>query len=454
MRVGAPADSNHSLGASGVSLFGRNGLVTSTFSYDNNGNLTQKTVDGTSTTYVYDYANRLIALGAGGATTTYCYDAFGARVLQTGTTTTTIYPFKWYSIASSTGSGAKYATTTDYVFNGDTLLATVDQQTAGGVATGTAQTSYIHPDHLGSTNVVTNASGTVIKTLDYYPFGAQRINSGTANTKRQYIGRFSDDSNLMYLNARYYNPSQGQFISQDPIFQRLGSTQGEKLANRSLVEILKDPQSLNSYSYANNNPISIKDPSGLIDSKTATVLGLYAQVLNLLSQIIVLSGGGGSINPISTSMVMLAHSTTINPQGITITSGNQQQYGNVINKIQTSNDFHNYLDNKIKEKGQNGTTDISSDDSKNSFIFASGDLHTSLNKVNAGLHGTESVDGTWNISVNISDTYNFDPKSNYGNGAANQTINSLNNEAYIAQQAGVVSTYPMDINFDYTYKPR
>jgi YD repeat-containing protein len=54
-----------------------NGLSTSTFSYDNNGNLTQKTVDGTSTTYVYDYANRLIALGAGGATTTYGYDWAG-----------------------------------------------------------------------------------------------------------------------------------------------------------------------------------------------------------------------------------------------------------------------------------------------------------------------------------------------------------------------------------------
>jgi YD repeat-containing protein len=120
-----------------------NGVSTSTFSYDNNGNLTQKTVDGTSTTYVYDYANRLIALGAGGATTTYGYDAFGTRVLQTGTTTTTIYPFKWYSVASSTGSGAKYATTTDYVFNGDTLLSTVDQQTASGVATGAAKTRLV-----------------------------------------------------------------------------------------------------------------------------------------------------------------------------------------------------------------------------------------------------------------------------------------------------------------------
>ena len=95
-----------------------NGFSTTTFTYDNNGNVTQKTIDGTTTTYVYDYANRLIALGAQGATTTYGYDAFGQRVFQVGTSTTTLYPFKWYSVASSTGTGAKYATTTEYVFNG------------------------------------------------------------------------------------------------------------------------------------------------------------------------------------------------------------------------------------------------------------------------------------------------------------------------------------------------
>jgi uncharacterized protein RhaS with RHS repeats len=111
-----------------------NGLSTTTFTYDNNGNVTQKTVDGTTTTYVYDYANRLTALGVLGATTTYAYDWAGNRVSQTGTTTTYLYPFKWYSVASSTGTGAKFATTTDYVFNGDSLVATVDQQTASGYA--------------------------------------------------------------------------------------------------------------------------------------------------------------------------------------------------------------------------------------------------------------------------------------------------------------------------------
>ena len=127
-----------------------NGLSTTTYSYDQNGNLTQKTTDGVTTTYMWDYANRLIALGSGGATSTYGYDAFGSRVFQTTATSTTIYPFKWYSVASSTGSGATYATTTEYVFNGDTLLSTIDQQFASGVATGTPQSSYIHPDHLGS----------------------------------------------------------------------------------------------------------------------------------------------------------------------------------------------------------------------------------------------------------------------------------------------------------------
>jgi hypothetical protein len=135
------------------------GLSTSTFQFDNNGNVIQKLTDGVLTTYQWDYANRLIALGVNNASTTYGYDAFGARVLQIGTSTTTIYPVKWYSVASSTGTGAKYSTTTEFMFNGDTLLSTIDQQLASGSATGSAQRRYVHPDHLGSTNVVTNESG-------------------------------------------------------------------------------------------------------------------------------------------------------------------------------------------------------------------------------------------------------------------------------------------------------
>jgi RHS repeat-associated protein len=241
-----------------------NGVSTSTFSYDADGNLIQKTTDGTTTTYVWDYANRLIALGVAGATTTYGYDAFGTRVLQTGTSTTTNYPFKWYSIASSTGSGAKYATTTEYVFNGDTLLSTIDRKIVGGVATGTAITSYIHRDHLGSTNVVTDQNDNLVQTLDYYPYGGVRVSVSTSTKeKRQYIGQFTDDSSLSYLNARYYSSDRGQFISEDPSFLSVGDqNQVKQVTGRDQQSFLADPQLINSYNYGRDNPITSKDPSG------------------------------------------------------------------------------------------------------------------------------------------------------------------------------------------------
>jgi RHS repeat-associated protein len=241
----------------------RKKVVTTTFSYDADGNLTQKTVDGTTTTYVWDYANRPTALGVGNATTSYSYDALGNRVLQTGTSTTWIYPFKWVSVASSTGSGAQFATTTDYVFNGDSLVATIDQETASGNATGTPATHYIHPDHLGSTNVVTNASGTVEQTLDYLPYGGTRISTGQA-ASRQYIGQFSDPSGLVYLQARYQDPQRGQFMSEDPTFVALGNPdQLRQLSQQDQQAFLADPQQLNSYSYGRDNPVQRKTQMGI-----------------------------------------------------------------------------------------------------------------------------------------------------------------------------------------------
>ena len=55
-----------------------------------------------------------------------------------------------------------------------------------------------------------------------------------------------------FLNARYYDGGRGQFLSQDPIFWQIGNQ-----------AILADPQAMNSYSYAGNNPIVNKDPEGL-----------------------------------------------------------------------------------------------------------------------------------------------------------------------------------------------
>jgi RHS repeat-associated protein len=92
--------------------------------------------------------------------------------------------------------------------------------------------------------------------LDYYPYGSTRISVATStNEKRKFIGQFVDDSTLSYLNARYYDESRGQFLSQDPVFWEIGLTNDGRKA-------LSNPQYVNAYGYSSDNPITGKDPTG------------------------------------------------------------------------------------------------------------------------------------------------------------------------------------------------
>jgi RHS repeat-associated protein len=229
---------------------------TTTYAYDYNGNLTQTITGATTTTYGYDYNNRLVALGVNGATTTYAYDAFGSRVLQGNGLATTTYPSKFYSIISSMNGATTTATSTEYAYDGNMLLATIDTLSTTVGATTTTATStihYVHPDNLGSTQATSDANGNLSQFLDYAPYGSvlASTNSGQGNISKGFIGQYSDQSGLSYLNARYYNPAQGQFLSQDPVF----------LSNPK-QQNLQDPQSLNAYSYSEDNPITKSDPSG------------------------------------------------------------------------------------------------------------------------------------------------------------------------------------------------
>jgi len=53
--------------------------------------------------------------------------------------------------------------------------------------------------------------------------------------------------------ARYYDAGRGTFFAQDPAFLTMGVTN---------FQLLEDPQQLNSYSYARNNPLILRDASG------------------------------------------------------------------------------------------------------------------------------------------------------------------------------------------------
>jgi RHS repeat-associated protein len=228
------------------------GVGGTTHTYDNNGNVTAIG----SLDYTWDWRNRLAsAERSGGGITSYGYDHTGQRVFKATGTATTSYPNRYYNVASSSLA----ATTTKHMFSPDgTLLATVE-----GSGVGSASTTYLHPDHLGGTNVTTDEDGEVTQTLDYYPYGSQRIVTGSFSEQRRFIGEeFDGDTEFSYLNARYYQGSRGQFMSQDPVFLGIGSGGQDKRSKQQLGALLSDPQLLNAYSYSRNNPLNLSDPSG------------------------------------------------------------------------------------------------------------------------------------------------------------------------------------------------
>lgn len=107
------------------------------------------------------------------------------------------------------------------------------------------KTYFYHPDHLGSTTLITNQSGNTVTEMTYEPYG--KVYSGSTNkSKYLYTGKELDNSTgLYYYGARYYSPTQAQFVQPD-----------------SNLPNIYDPQQLNRYSYVRNNPYKYTDPDG------------------------------------------------------------------------------------------------------------------------------------------------------------------------------------------------
>jgi len=106
-------------------------------------------------------------------------------------------------------------------------------------------TTYLHEDHIGSIRFVSSATGSQVFSSNYVPYGPQYGASGTPD-EFLYAGKIYDGSTgLYYFGARYYDPTIGRFVTQD-------SYPGSRA----------DPQSLNRYIYARDNPMKFIDPTG------------------------------------------------------------------------------------------------------------------------------------------------------------------------------------------------
>jgi RHS repeat-associated protein len=176
--------------------------------------------------YMYDGASRLVT--APGAQMVYGPD--GSRLKKVAGGSTTLYLGADIEITGWTSGGG----------------GTMKKYLPGDIKrVGLSTTSYLHHDHLGSVRAVTNSAGGFVDRTDYRPYGEQ-LGFAAVTESKGYIGeRHDDETGLMYLNARYYDPIVGRFIQPDPLDPALPGV------------------GVNRYAYALNNPIMMLDPSGL-----------------------------------------------------------------------------------------------------------------------------------------------------------------------------------------------
>jgi len=143
---------------------------------------------------------------------------------------------------------------------------------------------FLHNDHLGSAVVYTGAAGELLTETAYYPFGGLAL-PPSANALASFTTKHRDaDIGLYYFNARWYAPDLGRFITPDPLYL-FHPEQG-----------LQEPQRLNPYSYAENNPLRFVDPTGLGTLEVlGTILVVVAIVVALVAVAVLTAGVGAAI---------------------------------------------------------------------------------------------------------------------------------------------------------------
>ncbi len=248
--------------------------------YDANGSMVG---DSSGRTIEYSSFDKPTKISKGGHTTRFAYNPSRSRYLRTdesaeGATTLTRY---LGNVERITHPGGRLEIKRR--LPGGALISytrSADGQPAGKT------TRYLHMDHLGSIDIISNEIGQLVARMSFDPWGQRRdpLNWGplvdkalseletniTGITKRGFTGHeMLDEVGLIHMNGRIYDPRLGRFLQADPF-----------------VQTPSDTQMYNRYSYVRNNPLNATDPSGyfvfsltaIALTATKTVTGFWAVV--------------------------------------------------------------------------------------------------------------------------------------------------------------------------------
>ena len=219
-----------------------------TYTYDAEGNLTGKTQTSTGSvwTFSFDYRNRLTGAterNSGGTTifqATYTYDPLNRRIETNvnGTPTWTVYDGTkpW---ADFSGGGSGGATLKDHYLYGPAVDELLGRTDSGG------NTAWYLTDKNGTVRDIVDTSGNALDHIVYDSYGNVTSESNSSNGDRFKFQAMQLDAGtgLYFDNARYYDPTGGRFVGQDPISFAAGQS--------------------NLYVFVGNGPTDAIDPTGL-----------------------------------------------------------------------------------------------------------------------------------------------------------------------------------------------
>src|SRR3984957_3461463 len=210
-----------------------------TSSYDPNGNLTLQNTGGTLTTNTWSPENRLLSNDSAAGSESYQYSQDGLRKQITNSSGTSLFTWDEQNMLLSTDTGLTLQTRqTDYPGYWGGLA----YQEVGGY------TNIPLFDSQGSTRYAFWFQGNMFAQQPFLwdAFGNLKSTPSILTNDLQYVGQYgyyTDDTGLIYVRGRLYDPRNGRWISRDPI----GFAGGD----------------VNLYRYVGNNPVNRVDPSGL-----------------------------------------------------------------------------------------------------------------------------------------------------------------------------------------------
>jgi RHS repeat-associated protein len=216
--------------------------ATHSYQYDDNGNLTRKTLlaTGNFTQFTYDAESRLVKVedfAAGNPTaaftSTYRYDGLGRRIEKVANGQTRRYVYDNEDILLEYDENNALLARYTHGPGFDEPIA----MTRGG------STFFYHQDGLASVTELTDSTGSTARSYAYDVWGNLLDQTGTIENPYTYTGRELDtESGLYYYRARSYDPTLGRFLLKDPAGLGKGTSQ---------------------YLYVDGNPATLIDPDGL-----------------------------------------------------------------------------------------------------------------------------------------------------------------------------------------------